>query len=247
MVHGATLAADRFGNANAAYSFDGVNDYVSVPYSPSFDFSQSKEISFGAWVHLETNTGGNIIYHPSPSTHFAFSIDIYKEGQANTNHVGGELHVTNPPNWELAVSPQEIDFNSWQHLFVTADEDYLRLYMNGSEVREVALGGDWITNNFEEDTIIGATKLYYLPNPTDQFVDGKIDEVYVYNRALSASEVATLFAVPEPSTALLLGIGTGGAGDATKANAPEGSVMRMRLETFTNLTICKMVNVCGAN
>jgi len=35
-VFGATLTTDRFGNANSAYSFDGINDYVNVAYSSDF-------------------------------------------------------------------------------------------------------------------------------------------------------------------------------------------------------------------
>jgi hypothetical protein len=44
--------------------------------------------------------------------------------------------------------------------------------------------------------------------PEPRHFQGKIDDVYIYDRALSASEVQTLFSsVPEPSTSLLMGIG----------------------------------------
>ena len=50
-------------------------------------------------------------------------------------------------------------------------------------------------------------------------LNGAFDDVRIYSEALSGAQVASLYnaPVPEPSTALLLGGWTGGAGDATKA------------------------------
>jgi Na+/H+ antiporter NhaB len=43
-IYGATLAFDRFGNMNSAYSFDGVNDYIAMPFS---DSSARRDLSPG--------------------------------------------------------------------------------------------------------------------------------------------------------------------------------------------------------
>ena len=50
VVHGATLTTDRFGNANSAYSFNGVDDYISAADSPTLDFSSSY-LTVSAWEH----------------------------------------------------------------------------------------------------------------------------------------------------------------------------------------------------
>ena len=39
IVHGATLTTDRFGNANQAYSYDGINDYIEIPHNSLLNFS----------------------------------------------------------------------------------------------------------------------------------------------------------------------------------------------------------------
>jgi hypothetical protein len=56
-VNGATLAADRFGNAGKAYSFDGVDDFVQISNNPLLEPSNS--ISISAWVFIDSNQTTN--------------------------------------------------------------------------------------------------------------------------------------------------------------------------------------------
>src|SRR3989442_470274 len=52
-VAGATLAADRFGNASSAYAFDGVSSLITVPDSPSLRISN--DITVTCWLNFSTN------------------------------------------------------------------------------------------------------------------------------------------------------------------------------------------------
>lgn len=54
-VHGATLTTDRFGNANSAYSFDGLDDYIMISSSSSLDIRGNLTIS--AWVQSDWDKG----------------------------------------------------------------------------------------------------------------------------------------------------------------------------------------------
>ncbi len=49
-VNGAALVADRFGNQNSAYQFDGNNDYINVPNSESLNFENSITVNF--WIKV---------------------------------------------------------------------------------------------------------------------------------------------------------------------------------------------------
>jgi hypothetical protein len=56
--------------------------------------------------------------------------------------------------------------------------------------------------------VFGRDQVFHFGSWVTDFATGSIDDAYIYNRALSASEISTLYsAVPEPSTALLLGLG----------------------------------------
>jgi hypothetical protein len=62
-IYGAALCADRFGNANSAYSFNGVDNYIRVEDSPSLNINGHVSISMSAWV--KTGKTGQID-HPIP-------------------------------------------------------------------------------------------------------------------------------------------------------------------------------------
>ena len=56
--NGATLIADRFGNANSAYNFDGINDLISIPDSNTLSITNN--ITMSAWVYVNSD---NQNYH----------------------------------------------------------------------------------------------------------------------------------------------------------------------------------------
>ena len=55
-VYGATLTADRFGNANSAYRFDGVNDYIDCGSGSSMLFNSSDSFTLSAWIKHSAST-----------------------------------------------------------------------------------------------------------------------------------------------------------------------------------------------
>ena len=59
---GVAPTTDRFGNADSAYSFDGVDDFVTIPSAP-FNFSSQSALTVSAWVK---NFTGERIHYGSP-------------------------------------------------------------------------------------------------------------------------------------------------------------------------------------
>jgi len=210
-VYGATLTIDRFGNTNRAYSFNGISDYISVPYTDAF---QLPVYTFSAWINPSVNLStldSYIVCRSEDSTtdRAAFALGVISE----SNPWGDGVIVLYEDNSDVDYvydtgyypSLNTSSLNTWTHLAATRLPDgQLNIYCNGN------LLGHWdstpvpATICFQELTI-GA----YWRNPEgiSNFFPGIIDDVRIYNRALSCDEIHELYVVPIPSAVFLGSIG----------------------------------------
>jgi hypothetical protein len=201
-----TVTADQSGNGNHgtlingpvwssgitgnALSFDGENDYVDVG---SFDVNGS-EITITAWIRADhfnhlSSRDARIISKANgvnDSNHFWMlsSIDTSE---------GTRLRFrlkTNGLTSTLIASSGTLQTGVWTHVAAVYDGAFMRLYKDGVEVGSMAKSGG-ISVNSTVPVRIGANP----PNETNlRPFDGIIDDVRVYSRALSQSEIAELAA-----------------------------------------------------
>ncbi|MCH8838790.1 MAG: fibronectin type III domain-containing protein, partial [Candidatus Marinimicrobia bacterium] len=128
-VFGATLAADRFGNANSAYSFDGTDDYVVVPSAGPLDFSEQMTISFWATPqsvpgdrhHIIEKYGSWFVMQRGRSINVILWITPIEDSLGAT--------ITG-----VSLMSSELDFESYTHVSIKYDSTALRLYLNGHVV-----------------------------------------------------------------------------------------------------------------
>ncbi len=212
-AYGATLTTDRFGNANGAYRFDGVDDHVAVPYAPAF---QLPVFTMSAWVKPDidyvTASGPGLIVGRGEdfATDDASSMLLVAHGSSPYGSGGFLMYETGSGSeryYSSGVFPSE---GLWTHMAVTrAADGTITMYANGGEI------GNWTgttapTGDCYQDLTIGARwygsgSRYTLEN----FFTGSIDDVMIYDRALSADEVGDLAAIPSPAALLLGSLGTG--------------------------------------
>jgi glucose/arabinose dehydrogenase/PKD repeat protein len=171
-VSGATnTASGRFGRA---LSFDGVNDRVDVPDAASLDLTSGMTLE--AWVRPTTNSGWR-------------SALIKERGTTSMVYALYSSSGTNPivENFTKAVNgatgPSPLALNTWTHLASTYDGTTMRLFVNGAQAASKAVTG--AMPNTANPLRIGGNVVW------GDYFSGLIDEVRVYNRALSVLEIGT--------------------------------------------------------
>lgn len=193
-VNGATLTTDRFGNANSAYSFDGIDDFIEIQDSQSLDISGP--ISISAWVK------------PNNSQYWRSGI-VTKLDNSVTPHIGYALRLTaigddqnDQRGWfslyedtgYSTTTNQSINDDIWHHLATIYDGQTMRLYLDGIlQSTEVNTAG---CHTNDSPLFIGK-QIYPWHDGhelrPDQVFNGAIDEVRIYNRALSEAEIQSLY------------------------------------------------------
>ena len=163
-IHGATWTTGKFGSA---LYFDGTNDYVEVPNSSSIDITDP--ITIEAWINVLSGTSGHIVSKKSDSgTQYVFYT------------ISGYLKLYGTSG-NLAYNAN-IDDDQWHHVVGIINGADSKMYLDGNLVQT---GTVTSSNNPTAHLYIGTC---YTFEPAC-FFDGKIDEVRIYNRALSEDEI----------------------------------------------------------
>ena len=181
-VNGATLTTDRFGNANSAYSFNGINNYISVPNSPSLQNLNS--ISMSAWVYInawyKTNADYFPILHKSnqQSAYGEYSVLLSSTSVIST--LINQENVASDTNW---------NFKSWYNVLVTiSSSDTTSVYINGNAIYS------GISTSHSLNTVDSLPLLIGVDYPSFiEYANGKIDDIGLWARALTQTEIAQLY------------------------------------------------------
>jgi hypothetical protein len=198
-VSGATLTTDRDGATNSAYYFDGVDDYIVIPNAPELQFGESS-FSVALWIYPEDCNNVRFINNRGTGLWGNYPGYQVKAWENGSNWYFGDAGINDAnQNYIKCVGcGSEYPLNNWHHIAMVYEADnQLKLYVNGVLDGTVSTGpfGD-ITNSLP--TAIGAAVAdegtYNPSSPAlTQLFRGKIDEVYLYNRALTSGEVAELY------------------------------------------------------
>jgi len=167
------------GKVGAAFSFDGINDYVCVPFAESFDFAPAAQFTLMAWINAQPrNQFQAVIVKCPPSDDWDWGLWI----DPNNRFMSGlnNLHIL--------TSTTVVQSGAWHHVAVVYKNGIWRLYVDG--VTQAQASGVFITQS--KGSLAFGRKGEAIPSPG--FFRGAIDEVMIFNRALSGSEIQTIYA-----------------------------------------------------
>jgi hypothetical protein len=199
---GATRVAGKIGGA---LSFNGTSSYVNVPDAPSLRFDQYDSFTIAYWAKpTSMATGCYAISKMRASGEygvFGYGGGYYSPaGQFSFVTESSRLDYVNLATPTNTAPPD----GSWYYVTAVYDNTNMKIYVNGE------LKG---TDTFVYDTGLTVPTQYLCigarayDNIREHYFSGLIDDVRIYNNALTGSEIQQLYNVPEPATLLLLGLG----------------------------------------
>ena len=165
--------------------FDGSNDSVSLPSTTSIPST----MTFAAWVYRTADWAfnGNCLFWAKPNATFngnGFYIEPNATGYSNTT-----LVVTNNFNNFLQLNQNgntSFPLNTWTHFAFWINGNNGQFYLNGVPVSTTVIGTLGITNTADAKYIFSNSPGYGTYTP------GRIDDLRIYNRALSETEIRLL-------------------------------------------------------
>ncbi len=198
-VNGATLTADRFENADSAYNFDGTDDYIKINKNVLFEVSS---LTISAWVKWKGST---------PSDHHAIVSNYsgYQNVSDKLQHYGlriakqskiSEFFYDDGSQWDDVNGNSNIGDGEWH---------FIAGILNSGVEAKIYVDGQ--LENIDIDSIptsiLPSSDLYIGRDGTAEAElrwNGVIDNVRIYNRALSECEIKSLYTGKDECKAMLV-------------------------------------------
>jgi len=205
LVKGATLTTDRDGNPNRAYQFNGktfdngTTTHIELPLSSLTQNLEQSDYSLVAWVKPESDPpGSHENWYAYGMIHSYSSIHDYglRYHWSNCFEMGNPIFYDNQTeiNWGGASACKK-DFNQYYHVVGVGDSTNgnTKIYVNGKleHTRTWDNSGKPDPSEVNKKWFIGSMNPTSVTSPLT--MEGVIDEIRMYNRALTASEVETIY------------------------------------------------------
>ena len=168
----------------SALSFT-TSGWVTVADAASLDLTNG--ITIEAWVNPTSGTGWRTVVMKEATAGLAYTLYSANNSANNASRPAAYVHTSSDQGVNSTTS---MPLNTWTHLAMTFDGATLRIFVNGAQVSSRALAGSALVTTGA--LRIGGNAVW------GEYFRGVIDEVRVYNRALTAAEIQSDMATPIP-------------------------------------------------
>jgi hypothetical protein len=182
-VYGASLGVDRNNVANSSYDFDGFDDFIDLGDPDILDLSASN-YTYSLW--FRTDATGNNYY--MLSKYETLGANAFGIGTAGTDYLYSFFAGDNHSDAVSLDGTSNINDGAWHHVVMAIDLDNYEynLYLDG--VLEGTKSFPVTSSGIDSDSPLLIGK-----QVNGQNFDGSIDDVRIYNRALSGAEITALY------------------------------------------------------
>jgi hypothetical protein len=185
--NGAALTSDRFGNNNTAFYFDGEISYIDILNNSSLNFTSNNKITISFWM-----------YSTVPPTANLARVLISKQNGSGANQIGFNVSYEPQSTYLLVgngvsnaysyVDGNLLGVGVWHNLVLVYDNGITKSYKNGILINE----------GFAPSIIGASTQSLKFGKPTWTALNasgfkGNIDDIGIWNRALTQEEIVGLF------------------------------------------------------
>ena len=194
LMGGATATA--VGEVGQAFSFDGTNGYVSIPNSTALE---PTNLTVEAWVKFSSLNSSNssnaghqyIVFKQNALTYNFEGFGLGKDRYPNVTNKAGDVLYFNVSSSSGVTAEVDssilVATNVWYHIVGVRGTNFLQLFVNGQSQGQVSVN---FTQNY------GSNPLYFGTSGQsywDGKLAGQLDEVSLYNRALTTNEILAIY------------------------------------------------------
>lgn len=182
------------GVIGGALDFDGEGDYMAVADAPSLRVNQNATFSISVWAKAYSNRMINswmLSKMRADERHGVFGYSLAWEEQTS------RFRFIVEESWHGSTSlySSEVPAGIWYHVAVVYDNKDMRIYVNGVPDNSDMFARDTSDTEPDKEFVVGARSWDYT---VDGYFDGLIDEVRIYDVALSEGEIRELALIPIP-------------------------------------------------
>lgn len=208
------------GKFGSALNFNGSSSMVTIADANHFDLTNGMTIE--AWVRPTSINGWETVVLKESSDDLAYALYADNNGNDAGQPRRPNVSIRQGDTTYMANGSSQLPINTWTHLAATYDGSVLREYVNGALSGSTTQSGS--INTSSGALRIGGNTIW------NEWFNGRIDEVRIYNRALGQSEIQTDMntaitpASPYPSASFsVTPANEGGTAQVSFANAAGGS------------------------